>query len=97
MICLTGRSDIMFLFSAARSHFALTARPINQAFTNCTSSVMVTSSPTRMPPVSRAAFQVRPKSLRLIFVVAETATRVLPQGSFAGRRRSFDGEGRPCA
>src|SRR5580692_13144379 len=45
---------------------------------------MVTSSPTRMPPVSRAAFQVNPKSLRLIFVVAETATRVLPHGSFAG-------------
>src|SRR5215472_16251275 len=45
---------------------------------------MVTSSPTRMPPVSRAAFQVRPKSLRLIFVVAETAIRVLPQGSLLG-------------
>ena len=50
------------------------------------------SSPTRMPPVSSAAFQVRPKSLRLIFVVAESRTRVFPQGSFAGRRRSFDRE-----
>src|SRR5882762_7988873 len=55
-----------------------------QAFTNSTSSVMVTSSPTRMPPVSSAVFQVRPKSLRLIFVVADTATRVFPQGSFVG-------------
>src|SRR6266567_1161006 len=44
---------------------------------------MVTSSPTRMPPVSSTEFQVNPKSLRLIFVVAETAIRVLPHGSFA--------------
>lgn len=33
---------------------------------NWTSSVMVTSSPIRMPPVSRAAFQVKPKALRLM-------------------------------
>jgi hypothetical protein len=39
---------------------------IVHAFMNSTSSVIVTSSPTRMPPVSSAAFQVRPKSLRLI-------------------------------
>src|SRR3984885_7351651 len=45
---------------------------------------MVPSSPTRKPPLSSAAFQVRPKSLRLIFVVADTPTRVLPQGSLAG-------------
>src|SRR5215468_10559 len=45
---------------------------------------MVTSSPTRMPPVSSAAFQLNPKSFRLIFVLAETATRVLPQGSLLG-------------
>ncbi len=44
----------------------------------------MTSSPTKTPPLSSAAFQVRPKSLRLIFVVADTATRVLPQGSLAG-------------
>jgi len=37
-----------------------------------------------MPPVSRAALQVKPKSLRLIFVTAEIATRVLPQGPFVG-------------
>ena len=55
-----------------------------QAFTNWTSRVMVTSSPTRMLPVSSVAFQVRPKSLRLIFVVAESPRRVLPQGSLAG-------------
>src|ERR1700720_3634741 len=55
-----------------------------QAFTNSTSRVMVISSPTRIPPVSRAVFQVKPKSFRLIFVVAETAIRVLPQGSFDG-------------
>jgi hypothetical protein len=35
-----------------------------------------------MLPVSSGAFQVRPKSLRFIFVVAEIAIRVLPQGSF---------------
>src|SRR6267154_2298500 len=51
---------------------------------NSTSKLMVTSSPTRIPPVSSAVFHVRPKSLRLIFVVADTATRVLPQGSFVG-------------
>src|SRR5258708_23427968 len=45
---------------------------------------MVTSSPTRMPPVSRAAFQVSPKFFRLIFVLAEIATRVLPHGSLVG-------------
>src|SRR5262249_36592913 len=33
---------------------------------------------------SRAAFQVRPKSFRLILVVADIATRELPHGSFAG-------------
>src|SRR5690348_1855098 len=45
---------------------------------------MVTSSPTRIPPVSSAAFQVNPKSLRLIFVVADNPIRVLPHGSFVG-------------
>src|SRR5690348_18109264 len=55
-----------------------------QAFTACTSRVIVTSSPTRMPPVSNAAFQVRPKSLRLNFVVADKPLRVLPHGSFPG-------------
>jgi len=43
---------------------------------------MVMSSPTRIPPVSRAAFHVKPKSLRLILVLAETPIRVFPQGSF---------------
>ena len=36
----------------------------------CRSSVMVTSLPTSTPPVSSAAFQVRPKSSRLMTVVA---------------------------
>ena len=36
----------------------------------CRSSVMVTSLPTSTPPVSRAAFQVRPKSSRLMTVFA---------------------------
>ena len=57
---------------------------VPQAFTNSASRVTVTSPPTRIPPVSRAAFQFRPKSLRLILVVAETPTRVLPQGSLLG-------------
>ena len=34
-----------------------------------------------MPPVSSAAFQVKPKSLRLIFVVADAPIRIFPQGS----------------
>src|SRR6266699_4796947 len=86
MICLMGRSDIRFPLyrqEASGSDVCPVVRKI-QAFTNCTSSVMVTSSPTRMPPVSSVAFQVKPKSLRLIFVVAEVAIRVLPQGSFVG-------------
>jgi hypothetical protein len=44
----------------------------------------VASSPTRIPPVSRVAFHVKPKSFRLILVLAEIATRVLPQGSLVG-------------
>src|SRR5271154_2008199 len=36
-----------------------------------TSIEIATSSPTTTPPVSSALFQVRPKSLRLIFVLAE--------------------------
>src|SRR5712692_7313442 len=86
MICLIGRSDIGFPFyrQEARRLGVCLAVWIIQAFTNCASSVMVTSSPTRMPPVSSAEFQVRPKSLRLIFVVADRPTRVFPQGSLAG-------------
>src|SRR5579863_4948941 len=55
-----------------------------QAFTNSSSSVIATSSPTRTPPVSRVALNVSPKSVRLTLVFAVTPTRVLPQGSFAG-------------
>ena len=51
------------------------------------------SSPTSTPRVSRAAFQVRPKSLRLILVVAERPMRRLPQGSLARPAQTLDGEG----
>src|ERR1700733_7562800 len=51
---------------------------------SCTSKVICTSSPTTMPPASSAAFQVKPKSSRLIFVVAERPMRVFPQGSLPG-------------
>src|SRR6266853_3874483 len=88
MTCLTERRDIgtSFLSPETRRKPAPGGLAVwlAQAFMNSTSSVMVTSSPTRMPPVSSAAFQVRPKSLRLILVVAEVAIRVLPQGSFVG-------------
>src|SRR5260370_37764673 len=86
MICLIGRSDMVFPFcrQEARRLDVRVAVWIIQAFTNSTSSVMVTSSPTRIPPVSSAGFQDKQKSLRLIFVVADTAIRVLHQGSFAG-------------
>ena len=53
---------------------------------------MLISSPTINPPASSAAFQVSPKSLRLIFVVADTPIRVLPHGSFAAARRSLHRE-----
>ena len=49
--------------------------------TALTSRVILTLSPTRMPPASRATFQVRPKSLRLIVVSPENPARVLPNGS----------------
>src|SRR6266567_730169 len=67
---------------------------------NSTSSVMFTSSPTSTPPVSRAEFQVRPKSFRLILVVAESPMRVLPQGSLPGAlgpsTANVTGLVRPC-
>src|SRR5579862_7517055 len=62
----------------------LRPRIVNQAFTAWTSSVRVTSSPTRNPPVSRVVFHVNPKSFLLIFVVADMPIRVLPHGSVAG-------------
>jgi hypothetical protein len=40
--------------------------------------------------VSGVAFPVRPKSFRLIFVVADAPTRVSPQGSFVGAAGPFD-------
>src|SRR5271154_5623390 len=43
-----------------------------------TSIEIATSSPTITPPASIALFHVRPKSLRLIFVVAEAPACVLP-------------------
>src|SRR5437773_202275 len=56
--------------------------PTAARFVASTSIVIVTSSPTATPPASSAWFQVRPKSLRLIFVVACAPARVLPHGSF---------------
>jgi hypothetical protein len=43
-----------------------------------TSIEIATLSPTITPLVSRALFQEMPKSLRLIVVVADAPTRVLP-------------------
>ena len=42
-----------------------------------------TSSPTRKPPVSSAAFHVRPKSFRLSVRLASKPARTLPHGSLA--------------
>jgi hypothetical protein len=50
---------------------------------NSASMVIFTSSPTRTPPASRAAFQVSPKSLREILVVAVKPARYWPKGSVA--------------
>jgi len=50
---------------------------------------MVTSSPTRMPPVSSGAFHVRPKSLRLILVVADSPNARVPPGIFGRQSGSF--------
>src|SRR3979490_2452482 len=51
---------------------------------NSASMVILTSSPTTTPPLSRVAFHFTPKSWRLTLEVAATATRTLPQGSFTG-------------
>src|SRR6266851_5654928 len=48
------------------------------------SMVILTSSPTTTPPLSRVAFHLTPKSSRLTLEVAVTAARTLPQGSFTG-------------
>src|ERR1700687_6276837 len=48
-----------------------------------TSIVILTSSPTT-PPLSKVAFHFTPKSWRLTLVLAVTAVRTLPQGSFTG-------------
>ena len=76
------RSSSAGWFSLSTDHCSLFTAVY--ALMNSASTVMWTSSPTRMPPVSRAAFQFRPKSLRLIFVVAERPMRVLPHGSLPG-------------
>src|SRR6185503_17620180 len=52
----------------------------------CTLSWTSTSSPTSRPPVSSAAFQVRPKSLRFNRIAASKATFSLPHGSLATPR-----------
>src|SRR6266853_2561478 len=48
------------------------------------SMVILTSSPTTTPPLSRVAFHFTPKSWRLTLDVAVAAARTLPQGSFTG-------------
>ena len=48
-----------------------------------TSKTSVTFSETSTPPVSSAAFQVRPKSLRLTSTLPDRPTRSLPNGSRA--------------
>lgn len=45
---------------------------------NCSSKLMVTSSPRVKPPASRAAFQLTPKSWRLILVDAVNPALVWP-------------------
>jgi len=44
-----------------------------------TSMVILTSSPTTTPPLSKVAFHFTPKSWRLTLVVAVTAARTLPK------------------
>jgi hypothetical protein len=51
-------------------------------FTNCNSPAIFTSSLTKTPPVSKAAFQFRPKSLLLIFPSKVNPALVFPQGSW---------------
>ena len=53
-------------------------RADDQDFTNSKSIVIEISSPTITPPLSSKPFQVNPKSLRLIRVVAESPMRRLP-------------------
>src|SRR5215471_19182870 len=70
-----------------KSSFALNF--LGVASRNClrlirdSSRLILRSSPTRTPPVSSAAFQVSPKSLRLILAAAEAPILALPYGSFS--------------
>src|SRR5271156_70396 len=78
---LCAARHALMLCSGGGSSFQPQRRPY-ACFTNCRSRAMLTSSLTINPPASSAAFQVSPKSLRLIFVVAAKPMRVLPHGSF---------------
>src|SRR5689334_6242853 len=53
----------------------------NYFLTNCTSALIFTSSLTNTPPASSAAFQFKPKSVRLILPVNEKPAFSFPQGS----------------
>src|SRR5205823_11299680 len=66
-------------FSTLSLHDALPICP--HARVASTSISILTFLPTTTPPVSRAWFQVTPKSSRSIWVVAEKATLSLPHGS----------------
>src|ERR1700735_2865894 len=48
-----------------------------------TSISSLRSSPSMIPPLSSTVFHVRPKSLRLILVVADAPILALPHGSFS--------------
>src|SRR5467141_4748201 len=71
-----------------RSRNVLTCRQLPDFAGACliisASIVILTSSPTTTPPLSKVAFHFTPKSWRLTLVVAVTAARTLPQGSFTG-------------
>ena len=63
-----GRLTLNVLLSFAQFEREVTAERI----------AILTSSPTSNPPVSRVLFQVRPKSVRLIFVVSSRPAFVFP-------------------
>ncbi|GIV86355.1 MAG: hypothetical protein KatS3mg054_0384 [Chloroflexus sp.] len=60
--------------------YAATDSACGTCLTISISISIVTSSPTSTPPVSSATFQVKPQSLRLIFVVALKPALIVPQG-----------------
>src|SRR5260370_37575104 len=80
-LCFSFRPDAPHEMSLSFAH-SRSAKRSPCALIKETSNSILRLSPTRNPPLSSAAFHVRPKSLRLILVDADAPILAFPQGSF---------------